>query len=180
MDSKNLSWIQGTPRGFKFYYLKANSLVFVHQREHHVCFLQTFATSIGIRVLSYPGLMANWRGDDHHNNDDGNDVDNTVLTRVEFLEFRKEACDENQQFLEKSQQIIGEIEQKIATLLARKSSYNSNDQYIQRRTSNYKKISFFDCDMCKLDFLTSFLIWKTILIFGRFVMKKKCSLHLIN
>ena len=101
-------------------------------------------------------------------------------SRVEFLEFCKEACDENQQFLEKSQQIIGEIEQKIATLLARKSSYNSNDQYIQRRTSNYKKISFFDCDMCKLDFLTSFLIWKSILIFGRFVMKKKCSLHLMN
>ena len=124
--------------------------------------------------------MANWWDGDHHNNDGSNNVDNTILTRAAFLEFCKEAHDENQQFLEKSQQIIGEIEQKIATLLARKSSYNSNDQYIQRRTSNYKKISFFDCDMCKLDFLTSFLIWKSILIFGRFVMKKKCSLHLIN
>ena len=28
--------------------------------------------------------------------------------------------------------------------------------------------------------LTDFLIWKSILIFGRFVMKKKCGLHLIN
>ena len=28
--------------------------------------------------------------------------------------------------------------------------------------------------------LTGFLIWKSILIFGRFVMKKKCSLHLID
>ena len=28
--------------------------------------------------------------------------------------------------------------------------------------------------------LTGFLIWKSILIFGKFVMKKKCGLHLIN
>ena len=28
-----------------------------------------------------------------------------------------------------------------------------NDQYIQRCTPNYKKISFFDGDMCKLDFI---------------------------
>ena len=28
--------------------------------------------------------------------------------------------------------------------------------------------------------LTGFLIWKSILIFGRFVMKKKCGLHLMN
>ena len=131
---------------------------------------------VGIKALTYPGLMANQRDGDHHNNDDGDDIHNPILTRVEFLNFP----DENHQFCEKCQQIIGEIEQKIATLLARKSSYNSNDQYIQRRTSNYKKISFFDCDMCKLDFLTSFLIWKSILIFGRFVMKKKCSLHIIN
>ena len=45
----------------------------------------------------------------------------------------------------------------IATLLARKSSYNNNDQYIQWRTSNYKKIPFFDGDMCKLDFIDWFL-----------------------
>ena len=56
-------------------------------------------------------------------------------------------------FHEKNQQIIGEIKQMIATLLARKSSHNNNDQYIQRRTPNYKKISFFDGDMCKLDFI---------------------------
>ena len=41
----------------------------------------------------------------------------------------------------------------IATLLARKSSHNNNDLYIQQRTPNYKKISFFDRDMCKLDFI---------------------------
>ena len=53
--------------------------------------------------------MANWRDDDHYNNDDSNDVDNIVLTRAEFLKFRKEACDENQQLLKKSWQIIGKI-----------------------------------------------------------------------
>ena len=55
--------------------------------------------------------------------------------------------------MKKSQQIIGEIKQKIATLLARNSSHNYNDQYIQKRTPNYKKIPLFDGDMCKLDFI---------------------------
>ena len=41
----------------------------------------------------------------------------------------------------------------IATLLTRKSSHSNNDQYIQRHTPNYKKIPFFDGDMCKLDFI---------------------------
>ena len=82
---------------------------------------------VGIRALTYLGLMANQRDGDHHNNDDGNDVNNIVLTKAEFLDF----CDENQQFREKSQQIIGKIKQMIATLLARKSSHNNNDQYIQ-------------------------------------------------
>ena len=120
--------------------------------------------------------MANRRDDDHHNNDGGDNVNNPVLTRAKFLNF----CDENHQFCEKSQQIIGEIKQKIATLLARNSSHNDNDRYIQRCTPNYKKIPLFDGDMCKLDLSTSFLIGKSILIFGRFVMKKKCGLHLIN
>ena len=90
--------------------------------------------------------MANRQDGDHHNNDD---VNNLVLTRVEFLNFR----DENHQFCEKSQKIIGEIQQKIATLLARKSSCNKNVRYIQRRTPNYKKIPFFDEDICKMDFV---------------------------
>ena len=55
---------------------------------------------VGIRALTYLGLMANQRDGDHHNNDDGNDVNNIVLTKAEFLDF----CDENQQFREKSQQ----------------------------------------------------------------------------
>ena len=49
--------------------------------------------------------MANRRDDDHHKNN----IDNTVLTRAEYLKFCEEARDENQQFREKSQQIIGEI-----------------------------------------------------------------------
>ena len=56
------------------------------------------ATSVGIKVLKYPGLMANRWDDDHHNNDGGNNVDNTVLSRAKFLKFREEAHDENQQF----------------------------------------------------------------------------------
>ena len=40
--------------------------------------------------------MANrWDGD-HHNNDGGDDVDNLIITRAEFFEFREETCDENQ------------------------------------------------------------------------------------
>ena len=57
--------------------------------------------------------MANRQDGDHHNNV----VDNTVHTRAEFLKFCEEACDENQQFREKSQQIIGEIKQMIASFL---------------------------------------------------------------
>ena len=65
-------------------------------------FLQASATLIGIRALTYPDLMANWRDIDHHNNNGSNDVENVVLTRAEFLEFCKDARDENQQFFEKS------------------------------------------------------------------------------
>ena len=118
-----------------------------------MCFLHASVTLVGVKALTYPSLMANWRDGDHHNNDSGDDVNNQVLTKAEFLEFRKDARDENQQFYEKSQQIIGKIKQMIAILLARKSSHNNNDQYIQRRTPNYKKIPFFDEDMCKLDFI---------------------------
>ena len=93
-------------------------------------------------------MVNKWDGD-HHNNDSDNDVNNPVLTRAEFLNFR----DENHQFCEKSQKTIGEIQQKIVTLLARKSSCNNNVWYIQRHIPNYKKISFFDGDMCKMDFV---------------------------
>ena len=41
----------------------------------------------------------------------------------------------------------------IATLLARKSSHNKNEQNIQWPAPNYKKIPLFDGDMRKLDFI---------------------------
>ena len=63
--------------------------------------------------------MANQRDGNHYNNDGSDDVNNPILTRAKFLKFHKEARDENQQFREMSQQIIGEIKQMIATLLAR-------------------------------------------------------------
>ena len=75
--------------------------------------LQASAISVGIIVLTYPGLMANRRDGDHHNNDGGDDVNNPVLTRAEFLNFH----DENHQFCEKSQKIIGEIQQKLLLFL---------------------------------------------------------------
>ena len=46
--------------------------------------------------------MANQRDSNHYNNDGSDDVNNPVLTRAKFLEFHKEARDENQQFFEKS------------------------------------------------------------------------------
>ena len=67
--------------------------------------LQASVTSVGIRALTYPGLMANRRDGDHHNNDGSDDVNNPVLTRAEFLNFRNE----NHEFCEKSQHIMGEI-----------------------------------------------------------------------
>ena len=66
----------------------------------------------------------------------------------------------------------------IATHLARKSSYNNNNQYIQRHTPNYKKF-YSLMDICvSWILLIGFLIWKSILIFGRIVMEY--GLHLIN
>ena len=50
--------------------------------------------------------MANrWDGD-HHNNDGGDDVNNPVLTRAEFLDFH----DENQQFRDSTQQHLDQIQ----------------------------------------------------------------------
>ena len=116
--------------------------------------------------------MANRWDDDHHNNDGGDDVNNLVLTRAEFLNFR----DENHQFCEKSQKIIGEIQQKIATLLAWKSSCNNNVRYIQRRTPNYKKIPFFDGDMCKMDFIDWLLDLEEYFNFWKICNEKKLRL----
>ena len=70
--------------------VRANSLVFVPSRKHRVYFLLAFVTLVGIRALTYPGLMANRRDGDHHNNDGGDDINNLVLTKVEFLGFRDE------------------------------------------------------------------------------------------
>ena len=98
-------WIQENPLWIRGLLLEANSLVFVPSRDHRVYFLQASSTSVGINALTYLGLMANRRDNDHHNNDGGDDVNNLVFTRAEFLNFR----DENHQFCEKSKEIIGEI-----------------------------------------------------------------------
>ena len=46
--------------------------------------------------------MANWQDDDHHNNDRGDDINNPILTRAEFLDFH----DENHQFRNSTQQTL--------------------------------------------------------------------------
>ena len=50
-------------------------------------------------------MMANQRDVDHHNNDSGDDVNNPVLLRVEFLDFH----DENQQFCDSTQHTLAQI-----------------------------------------------------------------------
>ena len=75
----------------------------------------------------------------HHNNIEVEDV---ILTRPKF-----------QQFSEEKHQTMHEIHEGVVTLLARKSYHYNNDQYIQRHAPNYKKIPFFDSDMCKLNFI---------------------------
>jgi len=68
-----------------------------------VCaFLQASVTSVGIKALTYLGLMANRGDSDHHNNDGDDNVNNPVLTRVEFLDFH----DENQQFCDSTHQTL--------------------------------------------------------------------------
>ena len=101
MDSSFIAlWIQGNPSWVRRLLPETNSLVSIPSRKHRVCaFLQASATSVGIRALTYLGLMANRRDSDHHNNDGGDNVNNPVLTRVEFLDFH----DENQQFCDSTQ-----------------------------------------------------------------------------
>ena len=57
--------------------------------------------------------MANLWDGDHHNNDGSDDVNNLVLTRVEFLDFH----DENQQFHDSTQQTLDQIQEALATML---------------------------------------------------------------
>ena len=52
-----------------------------------MCFFQTSMTLVGIRVLNYPSLMANWRDGSHHNDD--NEVEDIVPTRAKFYQFRE-------------------------------------------------------------------------------------------
>lgn len=65
--------------------------------------------SVGIKTLNYLGLMVNQCDGNHHNDND--EVEDVVLTKVEFRKF----CEETQQDMLKIQQLI-------ATLLSRKSS----------------------------------------------------------
>ena len=86
MDSRN-------PHGFEIIFQKQTCFVSCFLEIDVFYFLTLLhPASVGIKALTYPSLMANQQDGDHHNNDDGNDVDNIVLTKAEFLDFR----DENQ------------------------------------------------------------------------------------
>ena len=61
-----------------------------------------------------------------------------------------------------------------------KSCHNNNDQYIQWRILNYKKIPFFDGDMCKLDFIGWFLNLEAYFNFWKICDEEKGGLLLIN
>ena len=52
-------WIQGNPSWIRGLLPKTKSLVYVSLREHRVCFLQASTTSVGIKALTYPGLISN-------------------------------------------------------------------------------------------------------------------------
>ena len=79
--------------------------------------------------------MANQRDGDHHNNDDGDDVNNPVLTRAEFLDFR----DENQQFHDSTQQTLDQIQAALAALLNRNPNRDDEERHDnQARSPPYR------------------------------------------
>ena len=56
-------------------------------RKQRVCFLIASMTSIGIRALIYPSLMADKRDGDHPINDKNEEL---VFTRTKFQQFHEE------------------------------------------------------------------------------------------
>ena len=68
--------------------------------------------------------MANRRDGDHHNNEGDDDVNNPILTRAEFLDFR----DENQQFHDSTQQTLDQIQAVLATLLNRNPNRDDEER----------------------------------------------------
>ena len=84
------------------------------------------------------------------------------------------------QFHEQSQQDMREIWQVIATLLARKSSHNTQINIFKDALLTTRKVHSLMERCISWILLNGFLIWKSILIFGRFMMIKKYGLHLIN
>ena len=101
-----------------------------------------------------------------------------MLTRAEFLKFREEAHDENQQFHEKSQQIIGEIKQMIASFLLGNHLTTTTINIFKDELLTTRKIHSLREICVSWILLIGLLIWKSILIFERFVMEY--GLHLIN
>ena len=66
--------------------------------------------------------MANRRDGDHHNNDGGNNINKSVLTRAEFLDFR-----------DLTQQTSDQIQAALATLLNRNPN-RDDEEWRDNRT----------------------------------------------
>ena len=91
-----------------------------------------------------------------------------MLTRAEFLKFREEAHDENQQFHEKSQQIIGEIKQMIASFLLGNHLTTTTINLFKDELLTTRKFHSLMETCVSWILLTGFLIWRRILILEDF------------
>lgn len=72
--------------------------------------------------------MANRWYSDHHNNDSGDNIDNTILTRTKFLEFCEETRDENKQFCDETQQKLDRIHDALVALLTQKPNRDDEER----------------------------------------------------
>ena len=163
------SWIRGLLP-------EANSLVFAPSREHRVYFLQTSVTSVCIRALTYPSLMANCRKNDHRNND----VDNTILTRLSSLSFIKRLMMRINNFLRRVSKLYVRSSKRFLLFLLGNHLIATMINIFKDALLTIRKFHSLMEINASWILVTDFLIWKSILIFGRFVMKKNCGLYLIN
>ena len=111
-------------------------------------------------------MVNRWDGDHHNYN---NEVENTIHTRVDSTNLVKR----DKKLWAKSCKGL------LLFLLGNHLTTTMINTFIDALLTIRKFHSLME--ICVSWILsTSFLIGKSILIFGRFVMKKKCGLHLIN
>ena len=131
-----------------------------------MCFFQTSATSVSIRALTYPDLMANWRDGNHHNYN--NEVENAVHTRADSTNFVK-----------RDNLWVKSCKGLLLFLLGNHLTTMMINIFIDALLTIRKFHSLMEICVSWI-LLIGFLIWKSILIFARFTMKNKYGLYLIN